>query len=466
MQAVGQTGRHLFWLSNSAPVRPAWRLGQAAPAPDQTQGGGTIPVQLEDNTPEPVTRLDGLTIAAIQNRILVDPAVQRYAAAVAAQGQQRGRGFGKFGGLAVNPLLQTTLPTLSDQDKAVLSAIAEDPTDEELKELSLIDGFFQAQGASTNPSVRNEATLTKQVCAGPQGRGLGAISFARLPTTGQIIAQWLTYKPVGGRFGSAQQQPNATSDEVDAIKNSKFYCGDVDSWAYPNDIHLDWPSFFGIDPSQTWGQIKRQVKNAVTMIDGMNSYPFPPPLDQYVFQYWNTVQSQLVQFTKGARIQKEGFRYFITMTVIMNYNDMVNRIEADLKRKAKKAKRKGLMTAIGVAVLGVIAPFLLPVIVVAVASLIKVAIDTYMAIKQRQEAAKQMADTAKMFANDAPAFASEVTKLSDLMDAQTAEAQASIPLPPDIAAEVGQPPPQPQPIIFGLGVAAFLGLTAIAVFKK
>jgi hypothetical protein len=453
----------MFWMgSPSIAPRPAFVLAQTAPS-------FQIPVEQQ-----PASRLDSLSITAIQNRILIDPAVQRYVAAKAAYAASRPRGFRGAPipiDSALVPLYAAAEPSLTEDEKTILTAIQANPTDDEIADLALIDGFFRAADAPKFVNANPDLPLTEGVCAAlnPQGyglHGLGMVAWGAKPLTqGGAIAGWLKYQPPQGKFAS-RTSPNATADEIDAITSSKFFCETPASWPDPSGIRLDWPSWFGIDQNQTWGAIKLQVKNAVKMMDGIFNYPFPPPIDAYVFQFWNTVQPLLQQYVKGDPIEPEGFRYWITIQVLQNYNDMVDRIEADLKRKAKKAKRKALLKAIGIAIVGIIAPYLLPVLVVAAATLIKLAIDTYMTLEARRQAAKEMAEAGKLFEADAPKFAVEVRNLSDMMDSEAAQAEAAIPLPPDLIEELGTPPPAVQPLIFGTGVAAAIGLTVLAIFKK
>jgi len=477
MHAIGQSGKHMFWLGNSP--RPVPLVSRQLPLVTMRPrlGDAAVQFQLPPDEPDPPSRLDGLSIAAIQNRILINPTVQRY---IQKKTEAENAPRTRFGGAPVGSVpgvvsfFERTygpLPTLTDQEIATLTAIAADPTDEELKDVAIIDGFFPDLTPANSYRVRNEMPFTEGICAGldPKAyglRGLGAVGMAPMPAQEQLIANWMTYEPPRGRYGVGPRERNATEEEVDAIKDSKFFCVPPASWAAPQHVQENYAGWWGIDPNQTWGAVKRQVKNAITMMEVIAAYPFPPPIDKFEYQWWHTVQSGIQQSIKGGRVHKEGFRYWITISVLTNYNDMVDRIEADLKRKAKKAKRKSIMKAIGIAIVGIIAPYLLPVLIVAAAVVVKLAIDTYMTLKERREAAKEMAETAKLFANDAPLFADQVTELSDLMDSQAAQAEASIPLPPDIAEEVGQVPGEIHPLVFGTGIAAAVGLTALAIFKK
>lgn len=460
MQAIGQSGRHIFWVG-----------GALQPRPSTPRRLGLLPLYRMGQS---TNRLDGLSIAAIQNRILISPLIIRFQEKLAAYAAQFGfRRAPTVLDEALGAAMKMQFPTLTQDEAAILTAIEADPTDEELADLTLIDGFFNAADAEKFVNAHPGPTLTEGVCAAldPKGdhglHGMGMASYAPPPTPAGVIGKWLLYEPPSGRGWSfGRNTPNASSDEIDSIKGSSFFCAAPQSWPYPNKIQIDWPSFFGIDQNQSWGVIKLQVKNAITIMNSLNSYPFPPPIDIAAAQFWYTVQGDLQKYVQGERIEPEGFRFWITIQVLQNYNDIVDRMEAVMKRKAKKAKRKAIMTAIGLAIVSIIAPYLLPAIVVATAALIQTVIQTYMDLQARRKAAKEMAETAKLFEADAPAFAVEVRDLADMMDSQAAQAEASIPLPPDLLEELGSPAPAIHPLVFGTGIAAAIGLTALAIFRK
>src|SRR4029077_5143014 len=200
--------------------------------------------------------------------------------------------------------------------------------------------------------------------------------------------------------------PNVSSDDIAAVKNSQFFCETPKD--YPGNVvwygnPKNYASFFGIDPAQPWGNIKLQVQNAITIMSVATSYPFPPPRDQYTPQFWLTAMPDIQKLIAiGSPLDPDAVRYWITLFVVANYSAMSDRIEADLKRAAKKAKRKMMMQAIGLAIASIVAAFALPAIIAAAVAVIKTAVTTYIDIQKRKEAAKQMADTAKLFEKDAP----------------------------------------------------------------
>ena len=271
------------------------------------------------------------------------------------------------------------------------------------------------------------------------------------------------YKPVqtGRGWGAKTPAPNVTSDEIDSITGNKFYCQDPNSYPYTN-------SNFGIDPNQAWGTIKMKVQNAITMAKVIADYPFPPPIDEYKGTFWQFAASDIQQMINiNSPLDPEAIRFWITLFVIGNYNAMVDKITADLKRKAKKAKRKELLKVIGLAVLGVIAAFVLPAVIAVIVTAIKTAVTTYIDIQKRKEAAKAMAESAKLFEKDAPAFSAEADKTAKLLDEVTALQEANAKNTPEMQAaidEVDAETPGTSPLLPIAGIAA-AGVGAFLLFR-
>lgn len=451
-----------------------------------------------------LNRLENLTIPEIQNRILIAPPLLRLQDAIAKAAAQGGGYRGGFGGQgqgfrteeqqAPDPALSAIqaaglkIPTLSNDERTVLTQISMDPTADELADLAIIDGFF---GVGLNPPSQYAVvpSLTPGVCkalstsqaqlqamienAGSGERG-GFGSYNYKMTVADAVAAWMVYAPQPqgrGWFAPKPGPSNATPDEVDAIKNSNFFCETPNG--YPDIVYWggkgNYAGWFGIDGNQAWGNIKLQVKNAITIMSVIASYPFPPPIDQYQAQFWVTAMPDIQKLINiGSPVDPDAVRYWVTLSVVANYSAMVDRIQADLKRAAKKAKRKAMMAAIGLAIASIVAAFILPAVIAAAVAVIKTVVQTEIDIQKRKEAAKQMADTAKLFEKDAPAFSAEVTKAGMMMDEAAAiEASNAAPSPEMKAAitEVAADTPSTgvSPLIPG-GIAA-AGLAAFLIFR-
>lgn len=459
----------------------------------------------------PLNRLDNLTVSTIMNRILAAPPLLQMQDALKAQagkdqasaGRFRGWGGGGGGGgggfrgeegvpslesdiLAWNP----KLPSLTDDEKAVLALIAANPTTEELADLAMIDGFFP--GPAENQWQERQGPnndLTQQICEGLKtgtpvpvpnpnpgyqggGGGFGG-RFYMQPTLSQLILAWLLPAPLPttlSQGGGGWRQPTmvtpttVSADDVSALKKNPFYCGPAGSYSYRN------PSF-GIDTSQPWGAVKLKVKQSIIVGNTIAGFPFPPPIDQYLGYFWNAAHSDIQTIiSTPTLIDPKSVKYWITLFVIAHYNEMVDRIQSDLKKEAKKKKRKMIIQAIGLAVLGIVAAIVLPAVIAAAVALIKTAITTYISIEEQKKAARAMADSAKLFEKDAPAFSAEAQDTAKMLDEVAAVQQYNQKPSPEmqdalneVAAET--PSTGVSPLIpIGGGVAA-AGLAAFLLFR-
>lgn len=469
------TGRHAFW---NAP-RPMLTNGPYRTIPLRMAGSFVNfgnPFMGQDRS---LNRLENLPVTAIQKRVLVSlPLLQMKHDLFARQQEaQQRQGFRARGVVAAPDALTEALglgaegiPALTDDEQAVLKMISENPTDDELADLAIIDGFFP-DTSQPNAYRPEETSLTQQVCAGLKSGqqfrsnpgGFGRV--IRPPSPVEVILHWLTYVPIStGRFSKAGP-PNVSAEELKTITDNKFFCEEPNHYAFNN-------SHFGTDPNQAWGTIKPKVKNAITMGEVISKYPFPPPLDKYTGTFWqfagNDIQNMIAVSTP---LDPETIRFWITLFVIGNYNAMVEKIQKDLKAKAKKAKRKAILQAVGLAVLSIVAAFALPAIIALAAAVIKTAITTYIDIQKQKEAAKAMADSAKLFEKDAPLFAKEADKTAKMLDEVTAIQEASKPPTPEMQAainEVEQETPSTgggvSPLVPIGGIAA-AGLAALLIFK-
>lgn len=411
-----------------------------------------------------IASLSSLSIAAIQNRILATEPLLRLKAAL----ENLPRVF--RGSPPLPPPLESAplIPWLTDAEVNIIQAIAADPSSEDLDDVSLIDGFFGTPVGADPYS--QELPITRSLCLIMNGKypATGYRTNALTPT--QAINAWLSYKPPG-RWGSGQE--NASSGEVEAIRLNPFFCGRAQEfprvvYGIPEQNYAGW---FDIDPNQAWGAVKLQVQNAITVMEVVGSYPFPPPIDlKDDAAFWILSIGEIREIVRTpAPVDPEAVRYWITMTILANYSAWVDRIERDAKKKAKKAKRKMIMTAIGLAVASIVAAFLLPAIIAVAASALKTAVTTYVDAQKRRKAAQDMANASKMFADDAPGFSKEVDHAAQLLDQQAAAQEAALAPSPDVQAAIKEVKAETGPawgtiLPVGGGIAA-AGLAVFAILK-
>lgn len=442
-------------------------------------------------------RLEALPIASIQNRILVAPPVMRYfqaqaapAPSIVSQLQSNPSMQGRLGqgvvpsqyasgpnspGLASPPA--PTFPSLSTSDAAALSAIAASPTQDEINDLSLIDAFFsQPVGSAWNDFT---LCLTPALCArlsNPEGNtgGIGDNPAA------DALSVWLTQVQPGQYFGSASTTPNASPAELAAITGSAFFCPPAESlpmitaWggmavAGPPGTEGGpyFPAFFQIDGRKTWGEIKLSVQNAVIIMQDVAQYPFPPPIDVYPGEWWKVNRPDMVQMVQVQSLLDPGtVDYWVTLSVINTYYQMVTEIQAALKAEQKRDKRNLLMHSIGLAIAAIVVAILAPEAIGVVVSAVKTGISTYTTIEQQRQAAQQTEDVSKLFASDSPAFSAKADALSQMLDQQASDAEKAAPLTAAMQAAIDEVGSQISPVVYIGGGVAILGVAAYFVFFR
>ncbi len=422
-----------------------------------------------EQPPTPATGLDSLTIVAIQNRAAATPLVERF---LAEKAQLATRGF-RSGPLPPPwdrlPASRTPVPEFSPGEKATILALAADPSSEVLDDLSLIDGFFGVLPSAEQYQQAEEA-FTPELCSIMNGRSGGGWMGRGNPTysAAQMVAAWMNYVPTGR--GAVR---HVSTDEIEAIRSNPFYCGTAQSFpevVYGSDKR-NYAAWFNIDPNQTWGQVKVQVHNAVTVMGVVAGYPFPPPIDmEKAAPFWILSIGDIQEIVRSPLpVDPEVVRVWITLQVLANYSAWVDRIAKDQKKKAKKAKRKAIMTAVGLALASIVAAFILPAMIALIVSAIKTAVTVYIDAQKRKKAAEEMAKASKMFAADAPAFSKEIDHANSLIDEQAAKQAAAAPPSPEVQAAITEVQAETGPDLktilpVGGGIAA-AGLAAFLIFK-
>lgn len=416
-------------------------------------------------------RLLGLAIPSILGRIALAPAYQAYlhpppphpgpqgAAAFMLPWPQR-----TVAPQVAAPVVDFQIPPVSDQDAPVLLGIRQNPTGDELADLSYIDRVLN--GAFSSPRWQGNTITTADVCA----RVKQAVQYPSMIQTRPLTPMESAYGPSKG----LPPQPgtylvgylaSGSPPAGQAILDDPFFCPSLSSSGVPINYN-------GIDLNGTWGAQKLHVQNAVTLADTIHSYPFPPPIDTDI-TYFLTVpqvaQDMATMVGFNVPLDPEALRYWITLSVVANYDSMASRMQADAKAEAKKKKRVMLLRAIAIVVAGVVAAIVLPEIIGVAISAIKAGIEAYQQVKQAKAAAKAMEDTSKLFEKDAPAFAAQADKTAKFLDAQTAAQEAAAPLSPDMQAavdEVGAQTP-PNLLVPGLvaGGLAAAGGAAFLIFR-
>lgn len=422
----------------------------------------------------PGNRLNGLSIPAIVGRIQINPVIQDYIKSKGKE-QSQPQNRGRFG-VQVLPAPLPKFPPMTDAEKQTLIEISQNPTDEELKDLEMID-------KELGPSVGAQGFVTTDdVCAfvgnPPRfptvGKGTplplerygidpGLVGLMNYFSPPPIVQQF-------GKFGGRRTEEVKPAD-TSWLKN-KFYCTQEhkeNETIYERRQGNPFASTYGIDLMKTWGEEKMAVVNGQIIREQLQSFPYPPPIDTSPQTLWATIGGDFPKIAHvGPRIDPEAFRAWLTIKTLEHYNDVSDRIIAEAKREARKKKRAAIIKAVALSIAGIALAFVLPAVIALAVAAIKIAIEAYMDAKERRKAAKAMMEAAKMFEKDAPAFSKEVQKTSDILDSSAAAEEAAKPLTPeqlDAIKEVeAETPPTGTPAgTYIVGGVAATGLIAALV---
>ena len=372
----------------------------------------------------------------------------------------------------------------TQQDLAALAAVANDPTEEELQDLALIDGYFAGYGRQLR-DVPN--------CGGmmnPCGPGV--------EKTTDIMKRICSSTPYG---------PGANAKY---IKNP-FFCGTAQKIVIPKTMNMVWnfgwsggyTDYFGIDPSKPWEEVKPVLLRAIAVMEALKDYPFPPPIDIRP-QYWYvSTQADIKKFIRqDIIVTRDLARIWITMAIVNNYEPVSAWIIHDLEKSARRAKRMEVIKAVGMgaafaiftaglgyALAPAIAPLVsagIPITADAVASGVMAGVQQAISADQKKQIAENMDKIGQLFATDAPRFAEEAYKvrdtfsylgeaMSELTDEQKAAIEEGKTNKEYSAQEVGEQYdvdpsnwPLQKKLLIGGGIAAgagVLGVILISILK-
>jgi hypothetical protein len=309
----------------------------------------------------------------------------------------------------------------SDSDYAALVAVLKEPAEQELQDIALIDGFFgyEKEGKFTINNLYGTPSSIREIICGenkhPQIAEL-ASKFMGIPKGAKLLA--------GNPFFCTppQEMPKPTSMYI--------YIGPVGG-SYLNPWRTEvYPSFFGIDPSLPWEDVKGPVLRTVAFLEALVDYPFPPPLDIRP-QYWYAkVQPDIRKFIAQDIIVVPALaRMWITLAIGTNLNDLSAQIIHDMERQARHHKRTVIISkimiaatfavitvALGYALAPLIEPLInagIPITSAKVAGAMTSAVQKVLSAQEAKSAAEDMKKMAQAIEADAPAYAAELDKVGD-----------------------------------------------------
>lgn len=291
-----------------------------------------------------------------------------------------------------------------------LVAVANNPTPEEIEDLSLIDRFFYGP-------VPTKFTTQRQRQAAPFGMEVCVLS------------------PKQMRAGAGYPLFNAflyNRDVLIPFKDRPFFC--PPSFQMPQPVtFFVWKDqlarYFGISPRREWGEAELAVRNTVAFLQALVDYPFPRPIGAMPGVWYHMLRSDIQKYVNDDMIETVPLsRMWITIATVETYPDVSAKIIRELKEKAKRQKRKALLKKIALgltfAVIGAgvgaalveIIPAGVPIAAGDIASATTQAIQTGIDKEDRKKVAESLEKTAKLFEQDDPRFAEELRKTAETFD--------------------------------------------------
>lgn len=399
--------------------------------------------------------------------------------------------------------------TWTDGDVQLLSDIEKSPTPEEISDLSLIDGFFLPPTRDTYPDSEQGPEYV-------QAGGTGMIKDIFCPPSSMTDDQTrkLTvlrnslYEFILGRHCRTLQYPGGTvcptGSPVEGSEKNPFFCPPVTvhysrnlpvgpfrgasgddlfmTLAKQNYYFSGLPGDFKINIDDPWGMSKLAVQNALVLMDALKDYPFPSPIALRPSYWYVTAATEAIALVHGkVPIDREFARFWITLSVMDHYDEASDLLFTELKKEARQERTDKLIQKIGIAVIltAMSAGFAAAAIPALIATGVNTALSTGISlldIQERKDAATSMAQASQLFEKSDPAFAVELDKASKTLDAQAAQAAASMGPPPGsqafeeeqakLSTDLGLTKPGSiGEYVVGGGVAAGLIAAVVALFR-
>jgi hypothetical protein len=306
--------------------------------------------------------------------------------------------------------------TWSEEEKAALEASGKAPTQDELRDVKLIDSFFGF--VKPPPSTPSEITYERPNFGGLLYMLLCGGSYY-YPPPGDVSLR-------GRPF--IQNAPLITGSGYDPA----FFCtGAVEASGILSSRVL---RFFKIDSEARWGDNQLIMRNAKVLLDVMETYPFPSPLSASIDRWYWIAQDKLAEAARyKGPMDPQVARFILTLIVLDTYVQASNEIMDYFEDKAKRQKRNAIILAIAISVWAILVPVL--------AGAALSAITTVISARDAKDAAKDMIKAAQQFEATDAEFAGEIRRAAEIIDYQAAQEAGATPLTPeeeDALREFGQ----------------------------
>ena len=383
------------------------------------------------------------------------------------------------------------------EERSLLEQVAANPTPEELNDLAMIDTFFggmYCKGADCQKGTpyQGELTVLQIMCLRPDWTRAERYFRYYADNSGYFegIPPW------------QGQEYNEYQVRLKAAISDPFYCtpwigGDILPGWLPSKskagTKFGISSEFGLDVSKAWKEIKLPLQNAIIFMKVMKSYPFPSPIS-IMPQYWfaKVIGDVRNLVHQSVLIPPDLIKFWATMSIVANYNEVAKEIQDELRRRAEKEFIinifKNILIGVGITLgIGILSAGIGGLIGLSADLVGKVltgvneTVNQFMSEQEKREAAQEMAKVAQQFQETDGAFAKEVQDAADYLERSAAEeVRATPPTPEELAdmeerrriaestprtggAFYGVPPPGGPDLLPVVGGVAAVGVLAVVL---
>jgi hypothetical protein len=303
-----------------------------------------------------------------------------------------------------------------------MAAVANGPSRTEISDLGVVDTFF-GESILEDRQPKRDWPFLRRLCGADPDRRMDRLLLLR---------------------DESHQGLN-----IAALQANPFFCTPPSemprSWMFRYVSHGEagFGKYFRIGVGE-WGDVRRQVRNTISLLTALADYPFPSPISAAPGVWFWVLRDELVKFVKSDYdIHPELARLWVTLLTVENYNRVSSWVVAVLKDRAKRQKRKAIINkiALGAALIvigvgvGIALSTAIPVGSAVSSGQVGQAatkiIGQEMAYQERRQAAEDMEQVARQFEQDDAAFAAEARRAADTIDAMAAAETRSRGLAPE-----------------------------------
>lgn len=325
-----------------------------------------------------------------------------------------------------------------------LAAAAQNPTKQELEDVTLIDNVF---GFIPTHLPVNTGRMVYDVYRPNYLGYLRNLTCYHCESTLQKCYQ----RPRWGTIpGPGYQNP--------------FYC--TGATGLPPVVRLGfggtWPNvyeYFNLDPNALWSEQRLAFYNTKVLYDVLGTYPFPAPIPAAPGFWYHSNRGALAELAhSGLIITPPLARMLITAFTLNTYKGVSEGIVKWAEDKAEHQKKWAIIRLVGVAAVGLvwaaalgpllasIIPAGVPVTGATLATTVTGLAQEEFSDQELEAIAEDLEQTARVFEVNDPLFAEEVRKLVDTLTYLREQLETSADAAEQIAQQKANPPPTPAEV--------------------